>query len=257
MLFELSAYCHYLLRAQGPHLLHSPFVFQLYTNVIRSSAPAPKAPEEFRRSFFASEKRINLPPIGAGSKRIASRETSLKSIVRTASIPPKYGKLLYRLVQHFQPGQILELGTSSGISTLYMALAVPNAHVHTIEGNPAMADVAEELFRKADSSNITLHRGLFDTCLPKLLSENPGPDLVYLDGDHRKEAVMKNLSLLLPHMKPNGVWVIDDIHWSRDMQNAWQEIKCLPQVSVTIDLFRLGLVFFKKDQAKQHFVLRF
>lgn len=207
--------------------------------------------------MLKSNKVIRRLSPGAPSTTLKGQQTSLAKVVAVSTLPVKYANLLYRLVKHFKPAEIIELGTSAGITTLYLAAANESAQIRTIEGNPDMAEVASELFKKSGNSHIHLYKGLFSTCLPDVLHGCSGPDFVFLDGDHRSVAVMEHLARIIPCMPEQGVLVIDDIYWSRDMAKAWSTIKQLDGVSVTIDLYRMGLVFFKKNQAKQHFVLRF
>jgi predicted O-methyltransferase YrrM len=256
MLFQILAWINYQINARGAHLLHSPFVFNLYTKVIKADDTTGE-PEKFRTKLLQSKQVISLTPLGAGSKTLKGEQIMLRSITNTSLLPARYAGLLYRLVKHFKPAQILEMGTSAGVTTLYLSLANERGVVHTIEGNTDMVAVADDLFSRSGRKNIRLHTGLFSDCLPEVIREMNGPDFIFIDGDHRKEPLLNYFRQLLPHVHEETVVVIDDIHWSREMDQAWQQIKQMPEVTVTIDLFRMGLVFFKKNQAKQHFTLRY
>jgi predicted O-methyltransferase YrrM len=190
---------------------------------------------------------------GRSGKRTISEiaERSLKS--------EKYGQLLFRLVNHFKPNTILELGTSLGISTAYLASANPNSKVITIEGCPNIASEAKKNFEILGLKNIESVIGNFDSVLPAALCQLPTADckLVFFDGNHKKEPTLRYFNQCLELADNTSVFIFDDIHWSNEMEEAWEEIKSHPQVTVTIYLFFLGLVFFRKEQVKQNFIVRF
>ena len=81
-------------------------------------------------------------------------------------------------------------------------------------------------------------------------------NLIYFDGNHSKKATLEYFELLLPTLTNDAVWIFDDIHWSKDMEEAWEIIKNHSKVKVTIDTFQWGIVFFRKEQEKEHFVIR-
>src|ERR1035437_3856049 len=211
--------------------------------------------EQLRRKLLVSLKQIEVTDFGTGrsGKRTISEiaERSLKSA--------KYGQLLFRLAYHFKPSTILELGTSLGISTAYLASANPNAKVITIEGCPNIASEAKNNFEILGLNNIKSVVGNFDEILPAVLCQLPIADcqLVFFDGNHRKKPTLKYFTKCLEHAGNDSVFIFGDIHWSDEMEEAWEEIKSHSQVTVTIDLFFLGLVFFRKEQAKEDFIIRF
>jgi predicted O-methyltransferase YrrM len=172
---------------------------------------------------------------------------------------PKYARLLYRLVKYFQPQQVLELGTSLGITTAYLAFAKKDADVITMEGSTAIASVAEQNFKQLRLNTIKIITGNFDKTLPEALSLQPSAfSFAFIDGNHRKEPTLKYFHQLLEKSNESTVMVFDDIHWSREMEEAWEGIKQHSSVTLTIDLFFIGLVFFRKEQKeKEHFVIRF
>jgi predicted O-methyltransferase YrrM len=166
--------------------------------------------------------------------------------------------VLYRLTRHYQPNNIIELGTSLGITTSYLALANPAVSVTTIEGSDAIAAIAEDNFKKLNSQNVRLIRGNFDTVLAPLIESTPSMDLAFIDGNHRYQPTMNYFHRLLTKTHANTILIFDDIHWSADMEKAWQEIKDHPSVQYTIDIFFLGFVFFRSEfKVKQHFTIRY
>lgn len=258
-MFRLISYLLHIIRSKGPNRIHSPFVFGLYTEELRSDKLfyVFEQVEEQRRRLERSTEKIPLLQAGAGSLVMKGRQATLGRISKNSLVPPRYGRLLFRLVQRFKPEYTLELGTSLGISTLYLALPDHSNRVITLEGNAALCRIAREQFEKTGVENIRLEEGLFEERLPEVLAGLPRLDFIYLDGDHRKEATLYYINKMLPLCHNDTVLVMDDIYWSRGMAEAWAAVKSLPQVQVTIDLYRMGLVFFRKEQVKQHFVLRF
>lgn len=255
----LFNYLFYRFVSQTKHDIHSPFVFDLLTNVIEDCTPfyAYKEIETLRKELLESKEMIRVTDYGAGSLFNNLPERKISDIARSASKSTKYGQLLFRIINHFQPQTLLELGTSLGISTLYQAKPSSKSKLITIEGCPETAQRAVYNFKKLGAENIELLVGNFDELLPKALKDLGEVDYVFFDGNHRKEATIRYFEQCLPFIHNNTLFVFDDIHWSEEMQEAWKYIQNSPQVTVTIDLFFLGLVFFRKEQKKQDFVLRF
>ena len=253
----LIKYFKYLLSAKTPHGIHSPFVFELVNKVInkKGSYYAYEKIEKLRRKLLVSSKEIEVTDFGTGK----SGKRTINEIAERSLKSKKYGQLLFRLVNHFKPTTILELGTSLGISTSYLACANPNAKVITIEGCPNISNEAKNNFESLGLKNIETVVGNFDIILSAVLCRLPTADcqLVFFDGNHKKIPTLNYFSQCLEYAHNDSIFVFDDIHWSDEMEEAWEEIKSNPLVTVTIDLFFLGLVFFRKEQAKENFIVRF
>lgn len=250
-------YVKYWFSAKTAHGIHSPFVFELYNEVINKKGNYYSFDkiELLRRKLLISNREIDVTDLGTG----ISGKRMLREIAERSAKDKKYCELLFRLTYHFKPATILELGTSLGISTAYLASANPNAKVITIEGCPQTADEAKKNFESLGLNNIESMVGNFDDKLSVVLRQLPTADcrLVFFDGNHRKEPTLRYFNQLLEHTTNDSLFIFDDIHWSDEMEQAWEEIKSHPKVSVTIDLFFLGLVFFRKEQAKENFILLF
>ncbi|SHL90991.1 O-methyltransferase [Chitinophaga sp. CF418] len=253
-------YLHYHFTAGNRHDVHSPFVFDLVEKVLRDK----KKPvvfreiEQVRKSLLRSTETLQVTDLGAGSLTNAGRERKVSDITRHAAKPPKFGQLFYRLIQYFQPEYLLELGTSMGMSTAYMAKAAPSATVHTIEGCPNIAARAARNFEVLQLHNIKQHVGNFDTVLPALLKELPRLDYVYIDGNHRSVPTLDYFEQCLAKAHDESLFIFDDIHWTPDMEAAWHTIQQHPRVTFTVDLFFIGLVFFRPGmKVKQHFILKY
>lgn len=245
--------------SQG-HGMHSPFVFDFILHVLnnRKNYAAPAEVEVLRKQLKASNERLAITDLGAGSRVAAATHKTISLVAQSALKPKKYAQLLFRLVRHYQPQTIVELGTSLGLTTAYFASGNPNASITTIEGSEAVAAKARANWQQLGCHNIHSLTGNFDDVLPALLPSMSLIDLAYIDGNHRYEPTVRYFGQLLPKLGEYSMVVLDDIHWSPEMEQAWYAIKHHPQVQYTIDIFFLGFVFFRKEfKVKQHFAIRF
>ncbi|MCW3084681.1 MAG: SAM-dependent methyltransferase [Bacteroidetes bacterium] len=252
-------YLKYNYLKTNEHGLHSPFVFELYNQVFKKNMSfySYEIVEDIRSQLLSNPVQIQVTDLGAGSGAGRSNLRSIRQITKTAAKNKKYAQLLFRLADHFQPDTILELGTNVGISTMYLAIARSKSRVITIEGCPEIRKIAQENFKQLQLQNIEPVPGNFDTELPKMLATVNTLDLVFFDGNHRKEATLNYFYQCLEKATGSSVFIFDDIYWSKGMTEAWESIKAHPEVSITLDLFQMGIVFFRTGQVKQHFVLKY
>jgi predicted O-methyltransferase YrrM len=242
------------------HGVHSPFVFSFIQLALNKqvSHPLISAIELQRKQLQSKQEKIEVWDQGAGSRQSSQSWRSIQQIAKAALKPKKYSQLLYKIVAYFQPEQIVEMGTSLGITTCYLSIANSNAQVVTMEGAPNVANVAKEVFKALDIQNIQLIEGNFDISLPQYINSIDQLGLAYIDGNHRYAPTMHYFQLLLQKATEESVLIFDDIHWSEEMEKAWDEIKQHPSVTLTIDLFFIGLVFIRKAQKeKEHFIIRY
>jgi predicted O-methyltransferase YrrM len=255
----LSRYIHFFLHSKDEHGVHSPFVFNLYTSVIKPADPYYifAEIEACRSALLTSKEEIVTEDMGAGSKVHNSAKRKIKDIARYSLKDTKTAQLLFRLVNYFNPRQIVDLGTSLGITTLYLAAPNPNSTVYTFEGCKETLAVARRNFNQFGYTHIRPVAGNIDHSLPECIKKVSSLDFVFFDANHRLAPTLRYFTLCLTKAHTHSVFVFDDIYWSAEMAEAWRQIKAHPQVTLTIDLFRVGLVFFRKEQPKQHFKLRF
>ena len=204
-----------------------------------------------------SEQIIQITDFGAGSNINNSTNRKIKDVAKHSAKNSKFGKLLYRIIQFYKPKNILELGTSLGISTCYLAKANPNGRVFTFEGCPETAKVAQQSFKKLNIKNTKITLGDFNATLKQKLAELKTIDLAFIDGNHKEEPTITYFKECLQYANNNTLFIFDDIHWSVGMENAWEQIKKHPKTTVTIDLFFVGVVFIKSELSKEHFTIRF
>jgi predicted O-methyltransferase YrrM len=252
-------YILHRLKAKSRHGIHSPFVYRLVDEVIYdfNDKKVYREIENIRKQLLADNKMITVTDLGAGSLVNNNQQKKVSDIARNALKPPKLAQLLYRLVNDLKPGNMIELGTCLGITSLYLKRAAPDAKLLTLEGCPETAGVAAEVFRKAGINDIKLITGNFNDTLPGVINSLDRLDFVFVDGNHQKEATLNYFEWCLPRVHENTLLIFDDIYWSEGMKEAWNEIKAHPQVTVTVDLFWIGLVYFKKGQVKEDFLVKF
>ena len=258
----INKYISYLWKASNGHGhgVHSPFVFAFIKNVLntKSKGPSIDAIELYRKRLLNNQKEITILDLGAGADPKGNKSRTIAQIAKGALKPKKYSSLLSRIVKYYQPSQVLEMGTSLGITTCYLAHGVPNASVVTIEGAPTVAHEALTTFKNLGFQNIQLIEGNFDQSLPNYLQSVSTIGIAYVDGNHRYEPTMQYFNLLLTKSDEHSIFIFDDIHWSSEMEKAWAEIKADARVSLTIDLFYIGIVFLRKEQKEQeHFIIRY
>lgn len=255
--YVIGSYVHHLLRARDRHGVHSPFVYDLVGKVLRADeGPAEGAIETLRAKWLRDRTAIAVTDLGAGPRNGSGSRRTVADIARRALTPVHRARMLYRLARHLDAEHVLELGTSLGITTLYLA-AGSSGGVTTIEGCPRTAAIAARNFAAAGRTDITALTGAFTDQLPRALDQIPRLDLAFIDGHHAGEPTLAYFEQCLAKSHNSTAFVFDDIHWSRDMGLAWERIKQHPRVTVTIDLYTSGLVFLRREQAKEHFTLRY
>lgn len=258
-LSQLRAYARYLRHAQGIFWIHSPFVFGLYERVFtRRDEDQTRAIEALRRKLAADNSLLDIEDFGAGfgGNAVQHVQKTVSEVAKHSARRKREGDLLFRLCRELQPSCCLEFGTNLGISTLYQLSALaPTAEWHTMEGSPALANMAATHFRQFGIAP-QLHIGEFSQSLQALLAAGKRFDYIFIDGNHRYEPTVGYFQQLLPYIADGGCVVFDDIYWSEGMAQAWREICAHPSVSLSLDLFKMGIVFVRRPQRKEHFVVR-
>jgi len=242
------------------HGVHSPFVYDFIIHVLNGREEAAQFHdiEAYRKLLLKDNRVIPVQDFGAGSKGSKIRERKLCAIAASDLKSGKFGRLFFRVAKYYHCKNIVELGTSLGTTAAYMSLSSPNCRVSTFEGAERISDIAEDFFESAGLKNITLIRGDFNQTLPGFLEETENIDLLYVDGNHRKEPTVNYFELFLEKANKDSIFIFDDIRWSEEMEHAWQRIKNHPSVTLSIDLFFVGIVFFRQEfLAKQDLLLRF
>ena len=247
----------FLLKSSNQHGIHSPFVFDLATKCFYDQTKYSEYSvlKQYRQSLLQNQATIEVTDFGAGSKVFRSNARSISRIAKIAGISAKRGELLFRIANYLKPGNILELGTSLGLATIAMSVANRESKITTLEGCLQTGNIAQHELDKSDATNIDMVVTEFKDYLNQHIASSKF-ELIYFDGNHKKQATLDYIELLLPTVTNETLWIFDDIHWSPEMEATWEVIKNLPGVTVTIDTFQWGLVFFRSEQKKEHFIVR-
>lgn len=254
---QLTSYISYWLNQENEHSLHSPYVYDLFKNVIANKQSKKQFYDEIekvRNQFDSSDKKIEL--VGLGSKSQLKRASKISSIVSGGVTKVKYNQLLDRLIEYLNAKIVVELGTSLGINTLYLA-SDKNRKVFTFEGNPSLVAISQAVFEGNDRSNITIIEGNIDDTLPHFLQVNEKIDFVFIDANHTYSATKNYFELFLNKSHDKFCLVFDDIHRNTEMEKIWNEIKSNFEITLTIDLFQMGIAFVDPELTKQDYILTY
>lgn len=219
--------------------------------------------ENLRQKLLRSGEKIFVHDFGTGEDGIRR----VADIAHTSLERPQLGQLLFRLLVYLRqqkqhPLAILELGTSLGITTSYLAMANSDNQVVTMEGSTEIARIAQGNWEQLRVKNVTLVEGDIDTTLARALdtlynrAHTRRIDLAYVDANHTCEATCRYASLLLPLLAENGVLVVDDIYHSPEMESAWKTIKEMDIVTSTMDFYHFGIAFVNPYYLKKHYRLK-
>ena len=258
MFHIIKSYFKFLWKSKNEHGVHSPFVFNLVTKCFYDKKKYAEYSilKNYRKSLLANKNIIVVTDFGAGSRVFKNNSRAINQIAKNAGITPRRAELLFRITQYFQPENILEIGTSLGLATSALSLGNPKATITTLEGCINTLAVAKNQFNEFELNNMKTVQTEFSTYLKNFDFQHLTFDLIYFDGNHSKDATLNYFEMLLPTINNKTVWIFDDIHWSEDMEEAWEIIKNHSKVTVTIDTYQWGIVFFRSEQPKEHFVIR-
>lgn len=252
------AYFRHRMMARNAHALHSPYLFQLYNEVIKDREERRTEDiERLRRNLMRDHRKIEVEQrTSRNHEALELKERRVCDVARRSSVPAKYGRLLMRLAEYTDADRVLELGTSIGLGTTYLARG-SSGTVTTVDSCASSLEVAKEGLKKTGlSDRVLVRHGKFDELLPSLMKVGEEWGIVVMDGEHNPNEVHDYFNQILPHLHKNSVVIIDDIYRSQSMTAAWDELCRRPEVRQSIDLFRFGLLFFRTQQLREHFRLR-
>lgn len=256
---EATYFIRHILQARNRHGVHSPLVYELNTKVLPKKRHFAEFDmiESVRKELTQDERVIEVEDFGAGSRTGATSLRKVSSIAKHALAPAHQAQALFKLVQHFQPASILELGTSLGLTTSYLAKAAPLAHISTIEGSVSIAQIAQSNFQKLEIPGINSVVGAFDEVLGDVLKKRKTWDFIYIDGNHRYEATMRYLELIRPYLNENSIVVLDDIYWSEEMTQAWNAACLREEYTLFLDYFHFGVLFCRPRMQREYHRVRY
>lgn len=245
-------------KADTIYSLHSPFLYDFVTGVLDTSKEfyVFEDIEQLRKKLLRINKEITVIDYGAGSRTNNQKSRKISHLAKVALSSPNECRILFNLINHYKYKQVLELGTSLGIASAYMASVGSDVDVKTIEGNPATAYMAERNFELLGLKNVHLFEGTFVEQLGLALPSDQSLDMAYIDGHHTEKATLDYVRSILHYLHQKSVIVVDDIYWSDGMQSAWEALKQLPEVTCSIDIYSMGFLFFNPDiKEKLHYRL--
>jgi predicted O-methyltransferase YrrM len=261
MLFYIKSYLKFIWNSTNAHGVHSPFVFDLVQKCFydKTNYSEYETLEKYRNAVLQNKNTIEVTDFGAGSQVFKSNTRAIDQIAKNAGISVERAKLLFRIVNYFQPKSILEIGTSVGLATSAPSLN-DFARVTTLERCSKALAIAKEMFQfpnfNLQQAKVNFVTAEISDFLKSQRLKYGDYNLIYFDGNHSKQAYLDCFELLLPTITNETVWIFDNIHQSKEMEDLWELIKKNPKVTVTIDTFQWGLVFFRSEQVKEDFIVR-
>jgi predicted O-methyltransferase YrrM len=260
-MYQITQFLKFYFSSLSKYRIHSPFVFEICEDVIEDHRNFYAFDEIEHIRHLLKNQDLNIPKFdkGAGSKKLGkkSKADSIKDIISTSVSNPYKSRVLFRLVEHLALKHGLELGSSVGISTAYLAKACNPGQLYSIEANAHLANIAQSVQRSLKSTNCTIVNNEFDQILEEYLKKLPRLDFAFIDGNHSYKASLNYFQRILPYVHDKTVLIFDDIYWSEEMTKAWRIINSHKKVSLSLDLFYFGIVFFTPDfKEKQSFKLR-
>ncbi|MDH7913015.1 class I SAM-dependent methyltransferase [Winogradskyella sp. SYSU M77433] len=255
-MYQLISYIKFLFTATNQHGVHSPFVYEFVTKCLydKKKYEAYSKLKYYRNILKTSKVELDITDLGEGSKVLDSKKRKVSAMVKTSSSSKKEAELLFRISKYFNFKNVLELGTSLGVGTYAFALGNENSKIITVEGCKNTSSYTESQLNKLKVKNVSFKSESFSSEIKNLDQDNF--DCIYFDGHHNKKATIKYFESLLPKAHNDSVFIFDDIYWSKGMSEAWEYIKNHNSVSVTVDCFHLGFVFFRREQVEEHFKIR-
>jgi len=216
--------------------------------------------EQARRELNLSTTLIQKTDFGAGtadSTRSAETmddgvavELTVGDISRESSKSYIWALLLLKVVREFKPSVLIELGTSVGISGAYQASALKinnsGGNLVTLEGDKALAALAESNLHKLGLDNVTVVQGKFADSLADVLAKNGPVDYVFVDGHHDEKATLAYFAQIKPYLASKAIVIFDDISWSPGMRRAWQQIEQHEDVNLSANLEHIGICVMDK-----------
>jgi len=255
--YSLFAYIKHYFSAKNAHGLHSPYVFDFYNHILHSEYDyyTFSTLEREYNLLIHNNQEIEIEDFGEGAKTKGKYyKKKIAEIAKSSTSKELVRKVLFQLANLHQCNKMLEIGTSLGFGSAYLAHARPRAEIITLEGAAEIAKIANQNHEKLLIQNVKIMVGEFSETLPKS-TENQAFDLIYFDGNHNKKATLNYFEHCMKHKHDKSIFVFDDIYWSKEMTEAWEIIIMHPEVTRSIDFYHAGIIYFDKNLQKEHFKL--
>lgn len=254
--FPAWSYFKFWLLQEDQFSIQSPFVFEIYNGLIgyiQENKDQFNDILKIRDDLLRDTEVLTVEDFGAGSKHVTGKLRKVKDVTKYSTSSPKFS-MLYQFFCLQTPAQVvLELGTCVGINTRFLA-EVTKGKLFTFEGSPELLNKAQEVASPANTEYIL---GEISQTLPEVLDSVHHVDFALIDATHTYEATIQYFEAIVKKSGAKSIIAIADIHWSREMENAWRKIKHHPRVSVSIDFYECGIVFLNPKLPKAGYVLKF
>jgi len=258
--FLLQHYISHLFTSgyKNGHGIHSPFAYAFFRNVLFNKTKTDNilVIKKVRKELLKSKVVLETSTAGEPSKVFKSKYRSVSGLVKHTATKERIGLILNNLVSFYNLKQAVELGTSVGLGAIYLASGNAGVKVQTIEYCRNTADFAGSVFKANNITNIQLFNNVFEAVFPEIMRLNNSVDMVYIDGNHNFNSTMYYFNLCKNFGKDHLIVVFDDIYWSSEMLNAWKTIIKDLRVTLSIDLFYCGIVFFNPELTKKHYKVK-
>lgn len=252
-------YIVYYLKAKHRkgHGIHSPAVYEFVSKVLyrKTEDSEIKHIKKIIHDLSRMDQTVAFNDLGAGSAKMDANRRKIKDIVKYAGVGNKQGEILYRIVDFYKPKMIVELGTSLGISTLYLSAGLKGfGKIISVEANRELTDIAKNNLENLGTKNFDILSKTFDEAIPDILTKIESPVIIFIDGNHTYEATIEYFEQFRPKIQ-KGMIIIGDIYWSVGMDMAWKRIKELS--GTTVDLYYMGVVFVDEMLTPGHYTVRY
>jgi len=210
--------------------------------------------EKCRKDLLNNKKAIHVTDFGAGSKVLKGNERRISDIAKYQLQSTKDGQLLARIIHHHSYRNVLELGSSLGISSAYLACEA--IKVSTMEGCPNILKCAQGVWESLKLDNIHPYLGNIDEKLEELINSKEF-DFCVIDANHSYDACIRYWEVIEPIIKEGGALVFDDIYWDKEMTKAWREICLRTKATLKLDFFHFGILIFNSNTSEQAYTLKY
>ena len=252
--YQLRSYISYWLKKEEGYSLQSPKLFAIYKGLkcyLKVHKEVDLDIEAYRNKLLNLSKTIEIQDLGAGSKRLKASVRKVSEITKYSTSARKYAQLYQFFCSQTPANQVIELGTCVGITSRYLS-RITVGKMYTFEASASLVTIAKP---KSNFKNLTIVEGDIHHTLPELLAELNHIDFVLIDATHTYDATISYFNNLVTRILPTSIIVIGDIHWSKDMNRAWEEIKVHQMVKLSLDYFECGIVYFDFPGPKSHYIM--
>ncbi|MDD2435944.1 MAG: SAM-dependent methyltransferase [Massilibacteroides sp.] len=234
--FKRGVLLYRKIRYRKGHGVHSPFVFNFITKVIdeRAAYYCLKDIELTRKKFFYENEPFHK-----------------------WEIRPKYGALLMRISNYLKPQNLLLIGSDLSFSALYSSSYASTTRCVVLEEKTEIAAFSRSVIEKHRAKNILLKEGVYQKTVSEVLEHTDKLDFVYFGYPNDSALDIPVFECILPHLHEHSVLILRGIRKTKDRKEFWNRLCARPEVSVTIDVYELGIAFFNHKIHKKNYIVSF